>query len=99
ATTIAPPCSAALPTIATITAATKKSLRPACSAKTSSEPTRISATKAVATVAIPSTRSERRSDQPLISSSDETCSAWCRRSEYHVTTTYTASSTTEIAAE
>ena len=69
ATTTAPPCSAALPTIATMTAATKNSLSPAFSAKTSSEPTRISATRAVATVATASAPSAALSDQEPISSS------------------------------
>ena len=55
ATTTAPPCSAALPTIATITAATKKSERCAFSANVSIEPTRISAISAVTTVAAAST--------------------------------------------
>ena len=59
AMTTAPPCSAALPTIATITAETKKSLRPAWSANDSSEPTSTSATNAVTTVAAPSTASAR----------------------------------------
>ena len=60
ATTIAPPCSAALPTIATITIATKKSESPADSPNASSEPTSISETSAVATVATPSTISAVR---------------------------------------
>ena len=64
ATTMAPPCSAAFPTIATITAATKKSLRWAFSAKASIEWTRISATTAVAAVVTPSTRSDLRRLQP-----------------------------------
>ena len=60
AMTIAPPCSAALPTIATITAAMKNSLAPTALAKASSEWTRISLTNAVATVAAASTTSARR---------------------------------------
>ena len=63
ATTTAPPCSAALPTMATMTAATKKSLRWAFSANVSIEWTRISATTAVAAVAIASTIIESRRDQ------------------------------------
>ena len=51
------------------------------------EPTRISATSAVTTVASPSTTSASRSDQPLISSSLAMCSAAWRRSEYHVNAT------------
>ena len=80
----APPCSAALPTIATITAATKKSDSPAFSANVSSEPTRISATSAVSD-GRDAERGERlaRTTSPSISSSLETCSAWWRRSEYH----------------
>ena len=46
--TIAPPCSAALPTIATTTTAMKNSLRPTAVAKAWSEWTRISLTQAVA---------------------------------------------------
>ena len=55
--TTAPPCSAALPTIATITAAMKNSLAPIADAKPLSECTRISLTSAVATVASASTPS------------------------------------------
>ena len=87
AITIAPPCSAALPTIATMTAATKNSLNPAASANTSSDPTRISATSAVTSVATPSTSSEARSDQPANAASSDVWSSWCRRNERHVTAT------------
>lgn len=45
------PCSAALPTIATITTATKNCERCASSAKVSSEPTSMSVTEAVTKVA------------------------------------------------
>ena len=55
-----------------MTAATKKSLRPTFSENTSSEPTRISATNAVTTVATARAPSAARNDQPSISSSDET---------------------------
>jgi len=47
-----------LPTIATITAATKNSVSPALRANVSSDPTRASAMRAVATVAAPSGRPE-----------------------------------------
>ena len=87
ATTTAPPCSAAFPTIATITAATKKSRARPSPRTTSSEPTRISATSAVASVATPRTRSAVLNDQAVISSSAATCSVRCRRSENQVTTT------------
>ena len=81
ATTTAPPCSAALPTMATITAATKNSDSPTSSANSSIDPTRISATKAVTTVAAESTPSESRNDQArIISGSSETCISRCRRS-------------------
>src|SRR5205823_8581942 len=59
AITIAPPCSAAFPTMATITTAMKNSERPTLCAKSSSEWTRISLTTAVATVATVSTASDR----------------------------------------
>ena len=60
AVTIAPPCSAAFPTSATITTATKNCDRPSCSTKSSSEPTSASDTNAVATVA----NDERREAAP-----------------------------------
>ena len=55
--TIAPPCSAALPTIATTTTAMKNSPSPTAVAKAWSEWTRISLTQAVAAVAIASAAS------------------------------------------
>ena len=60
--TIAPPCSAALPTIATMTTAMKNSLRPTAVAKASSEWTRISLTQAVAPVATARAASAAGSD-------------------------------------
>ena len=63
AITIAPPCSAALPTIATITTAMKNSFKPTARPKWSSECTSVSETNAVATVATASSSSDFRSDQ------------------------------------
>ena len=75
AMTIAPPCSAALPTIATITTAMKNSLRPTAVAKASSEWTRISLTQAVAPVATASAASAAGSDHaPVAGSSRSRCS-------------------------
>src|SRR6188472_4338793 len=62
AITIAPPCSAALPTIATMTTAMKNSLRPTASANAPSEWTRISLTQAVAPVVTARTASAVPSD-------------------------------------
>ena len=70
-----------------ITAATKNSLSPTWWAKTSTEPTRISATSAVVTVAMASATSDMRSDQPFISPALATWILECRRSEYQVTPT------------
>ena len=61
--TIAPPCSAALPTTATTTTAMKKSLRPTAFANAPSEWTRISHTHAVAAVATARVTSAVVSDQ------------------------------------
>ena len=85
----APPCSAALPTMATMIAATKKSERPASSAKVSMVEVSISATTAVTAVATASTPSERLRDQAAMcaGSSEVWCSSLWRRSEYHVTPT------------
>ena len=63
AITIAPPCSAALPTIATITAATKNCESPSAWPNASSEWTSSSETNAVATVATPSATSAARSSR------------------------------------
>ena len=80
AITIAPPCSAALPTIATITTAMKNSLRPTALPNASSEWTRISETNAVATVATASS-SERRSAATTrcASGAARSASRWMRR--------------------
>ena len=85
----APPCSAALPTIATITAATKNSEQVRLVGEDLSVPTSISATSAVATVATPRTTSAKR-ERPaaafgLVAGSRR--ARRCRRSEYHVATT------------
>ena len=87
ATRTAPPCSAAFPTIATMTADTKNSERPTLSANTSSEPTRISAMRAVTTVAIASTPSARAERPALDLVVGRDVHAVWRRSEYQVTTT------------
>ena len=62
AITIAPPCSAAFPTIATITTAMKNSCRPTALPNACSEWTRISETNAVASVATASVASDARRD-------------------------------------
>ncbi len=88
ATTTAPPCSAAFPTIATITAATKKSDSPTSSANLSIEPTTISAISAVTTVVIPRTPSAVPKLQPAISGgSSEMCIRRWRRRESQVAAT------------
>ena len=69
ASSTALPCSVAFPRTATITAATKKSERCAISAKACSVPTSVSLTKAVATVAMPSTTRAAGMDQPTASGS------------------------------
>ena len=84
AITTAPPCSAALPTIATITAAMKNSLAPTAFAKSSSECTRISLTIAVNAVATPSATSERMSVHDPSAGSPCSVSRWRRRLR-HVT--------------
>ena len=79
AITTAPPCSAALPTIATITAAMKNSCRPTARPNASSELTRISETTAVAAVATVSQSSAFRSDQACALGSPRSASRWIRR--------------------
>src|SRR6476659_6298784 len=66
AITTAPPCSAALPTIATITAEMKNSFSPTASPKLSSECTSTSETSAVATVDTASTVIDLDSDHALL---------------------------------
>ena len=78
AITTAPPCSAALPTSATITAAMKNSDRPTAFANPSSEWTRISLISAVTAVAPPSAMSARESDQAS-SRGSSVWAAWWRR--------------------
>ena len=88
AITTAPPCSAALPTIATITAAVKNVESPTASANALSEWTRISLTSAVTTVAAASTASDDRRVQSDCATWPD--SAWrrlCRRSPCTVTAT------------
>ena len=78
--TIAPPCSAALPTIATITTETKNSLRPTAVAKSCSECTRISLTHAVAPVASASMVRDVGIDHvPSPGSAPSRASSWWRR--------------------
>ena len=79
AITTAPPCSAAFPTIATMTVAMKNSDRPAARAKPSSECTRISLMSAVTAVASPrATRARGRLHARACASS--VCAArWRRR--------------------
>ena len=79
AMTTAPPCSAALPTIATITAAMKNSLAPIADAKPLSEWTRISLTIAVATVATPSTVSASGSGHAAEDASARSSCVWRRK--------------------
>ena len=87
AITIAPPCSAALPTIATITAAMKNCDRPTDSANACSECTSVSLISAVTSVAAPSATRETENDQPPSAASSplSSCSRLCRRSESLVT--------------
>jgi hypothetical protein len=74
--------------MATITAATKKSLRPTSSENVSIEPTRISAISAVTVVATASVNRAVRKDHARISpGSAATCIRRWRRSVYHVTPT------------
>ena len=76
ASSTALPCSVAFPTIATITTATKNSERCAVSAKACSVPTSVSVTKAVTTVASPSTATAVVRGQPTASTSaDERAAA------------------------
>ena len=79
AITTAPPCSAALPTIATITTAMKNSLSPTALPKSVSEWTSTSDTSAVATVATASTASASVSDQAVAGTSPRSASRWMRR--------------------
>ena len=79
AITIAPPCSAALPTTATITIEMKNCERPAAFAKPSSEWTRISLVTAVAVVARASVISARRSDHASARSSYPDSACVCRK--------------------
>ena len=87
ATTTAPPCSAAFPTMATITAATKNS-REAGLLCEHVERADEDLGDEGGDRRRDRERAERpRSDHPSISSSDATCIVVCRRSEYQVTAT------------
>ena len=79
AITTAPPCSAALPTIATITVAMKNSLSPREFPNPRSECTRISEICAVARVAIVSRTSAFRIDHAPTRGARRSASRWMRR--------------------
>ena len=88
ASTTAPPCSAALPTIATITIETKNCDRCTSCANVFSEWTRISLTKAVSAVAAASAPSVTgRLHAPSGSAPLSRCCSRCRRRPHVVTTT------------